>query len=120
MLGNEVVRRAAAELDRTPAQIALAWTLGVAPNVLLDPGHVVAGAPGAERGRRGDRTRRADSGATRYRLTMRVRDATADDASACVLIYTPYVRDTVITFETEVPHRRRTMARPDHRDAGIA
>jgi L-amino acid N-acyltransferase YncA len=34
---------------------------------------------------------------------MRVRDATADDASACVLIYTPYVRDTVITFETEVP-----------------
>ena len=38
VLGNEVVRRAATELGRTPAQIALAWTLGVAPNVLLIPG----------------------------------------------------------------------------------
>jgi aryl-alcohol dehydrogenase-like predicted oxidoreductase len=38
VLGNEVVRRAAAELGRTPAQIALAWTLSVAPNVLLIPG----------------------------------------------------------------------------------
>jgi len=34
---------------------------------------------------------------------MQVRDATAEDAAACVQIYTPYVRDTVITFETEVP-----------------
>jgi len=38
VLGNEVVRRTAARLGRTPAQIALAWTLSVAPNVLLIPG----------------------------------------------------------------------------------
>ena len=38
VLGNEFVRRTAAALDRTPAQIALAWTLSVAPNVLLIPG----------------------------------------------------------------------------------
>ncbi|CAN5740770.1 oxidoreductase [soil metagenome] len=38
VLGNDIVRRAAAELGRTPAQIALAWTLNMAPNVLLIPG----------------------------------------------------------------------------------
>lgn len=38
VLGNPIVRRTAAALDRSPAQIALAWTLGVAPNVLLIPG----------------------------------------------------------------------------------
>ncbi len=38
VLGNSVVQRAASELGRTPAQIALAWTLSVAPNVLLIPG----------------------------------------------------------------------------------
>jgi pyridoxine 4-dehydrogenase len=38
VLGNEIVRRAATDLGRTPAQIALAWTLTVAPNVLLIPG----------------------------------------------------------------------------------
>jgi pyridoxine 4-dehydrogenase len=38
VLGNEVVRRTAARLGRTPAQIALAWPLSVAPNVLLIPG----------------------------------------------------------------------------------
>jgi pyridoxine 4-dehydrogenase len=38
VLGNELVQRTAARLDRTPAQIALAWTLNVAPNVLLIPG----------------------------------------------------------------------------------
>ena len=32
-----------------------------------------------------------------------VRPATADDAAACAAIYAPYVRDTAITFETEVP-----------------
>jgi L-amino acid N-acyltransferase YncA len=32
-----------------------------------------------------------------------VRDATAHDAPACAAIYAPYVRDTVITFETDVP-----------------
>jgi pyridoxine 4-dehydrogenase len=38
VLGNPAVRSAAAELGKTPAQIALAWTLAVAPNVLLIPG----------------------------------------------------------------------------------
>lgn len=38
VLGNPVVRRTAERLDRTPAQVALAWTLAVAPNVLLIPG----------------------------------------------------------------------------------
>ncbi len=38
VLGNPAVRQAAADLGRTPAQIALAWTLAIAPNVLLIPG----------------------------------------------------------------------------------
>ena len=38
VLGNPVIRRVASEGGRTPAQIALAWTLSVAPNVLLIPG----------------------------------------------------------------------------------
>jgi aryl-alcohol dehydrogenase-like predicted oxidoreductase len=38
VLGHELVREAAARLARTPAQVALAWTLSVAPNVLLIPG----------------------------------------------------------------------------------
>ena len=38
VLGNPAVKKAAADLGRTPAQIALAWTLAVAPNVLLIPG----------------------------------------------------------------------------------
>ncbi|OBK92215.1 oxidoreductase [Mycobacterium asiaticum] len=38
VLGNELVRSTAERLGRTPAQIALAWTLSVAPNVLLIPG----------------------------------------------------------------------------------
>ena len=38
VLGSEVVQRAAARLGRSPAQIALAWALTVAPNVLLIPG----------------------------------------------------------------------------------
>ncbi|SFL43437.1 GNAT family N-acetyltransferase [Geodermatophilus ruber] len=32
-----------------------------------------------------------------------VRDATGDDAQRCQEIYTPYVRDTAISFETEPP-----------------
>ena len=35
--------------------------------------------------------------------TPLVRDATTADAEACLAIYVPYVRDTVITFETEPP-----------------
>jgi aryl-alcohol dehydrogenase-like predicted oxidoreductase len=38
VLGHPAVRHEAAELGHTPAQIALAWTLSVAPNVLLIPG----------------------------------------------------------------------------------
>ena len=32
-----------------------------------------------------------------------VRDATTADAGACLAIYAPYVRDTVISFESEPP-----------------
>jgi len=38
VLGSDGVRRAAARLGHSPAQIALAWALSVAPNVLLIPG----------------------------------------------------------------------------------
>jgi aryl-alcohol dehydrogenase-like predicted oxidoreductase len=38
VLGHPAVQSEASKLGRTPAQIALAWTLSVAPNVLLIPG----------------------------------------------------------------------------------
>jgi pyridoxine 4-dehydrogenase len=38
VLGHDLVRQSAARLGCTPAQVALAWTLSVAPNVLLIPG----------------------------------------------------------------------------------
>jgi len=38
VLGHPVVREAADRLGHTPAQIALAWTLNVAPNVVMIPG----------------------------------------------------------------------------------
>lgn len=38
VLGNPVVQRTAEQLGRTPVQIVLAWTLSLAPNVLLIPG----------------------------------------------------------------------------------
>jgi pyridoxine 4-dehydrogenase len=38
VLGHELVRQAAERLGRTPAQVALAWALGVAPNVVMIPG----------------------------------------------------------------------------------
>jgi aryl-alcohol dehydrogenase-like predicted oxidoreductase len=38
VLGNEHVLSNAEKLGRTPAQIALAWMLGLAPNILLIPG----------------------------------------------------------------------------------
>jgi aryl-alcohol dehydrogenase-like predicted oxidoreductase len=38
VLNHELVQRAAARLGRTAVQIVLAWTLSVAPNVLLIPG----------------------------------------------------------------------------------
>jgi aryl-alcohol dehydrogenase-like predicted oxidoreductase len=38
VLSHQVVQETAQRLGRTPAQVALAWTLSVAPNVLLIPG----------------------------------------------------------------------------------
>jgi aryl-alcohol dehydrogenase-like predicted oxidoreductase len=38
VLSHQVVVDTAERLGRTPAQVALAWTLSVAPNVLLIPG----------------------------------------------------------------------------------
>ena len=38
VLGNERLRRTATRLGHAPAQIALAWLLGLAPNILLIPG----------------------------------------------------------------------------------
>ncbi|HET9254410.1 MAG TPA: aldo/keto reductase [Pseudonocardiaceae bacterium] len=38
VLGNEHVLNNAKRLGITPAQVALAWTLALAPNVLLIPG----------------------------------------------------------------------------------
>jgi aryl-alcohol dehydrogenase-like predicted oxidoreductase len=38
VLSHQVVQETAHRLGRTPAQVALAWTLSVAPNVLLIPG----------------------------------------------------------------------------------
>jgi aryl-alcohol dehydrogenase-like predicted oxidoreductase len=38
VLGHPAVVREASTLGRTPAQVALAWTLSIAPNVLLIPG----------------------------------------------------------------------------------
>ncbi|HEX2212754.1 MAG TPA: oxidoreductase [Mycobacterium sp.] len=38
VLGHPAVKREAQQRGRTPAQIALAWTLSIAPNVLLIPG----------------------------------------------------------------------------------
>src|SRR5262245_17948926 len=36
-------------------------------------------------------------------MTVSLRLATPDDAAACVALYAPYVRETSITFEYEVP-----------------
>jgi pyridoxine 4-dehydrogenase len=38
VLGHPAIQSEASKLGRTPAQIALAWTLSLAPNVLLIPG----------------------------------------------------------------------------------
>ncbi len=38
VLSHQLVQEIARQLGRTPAQVALAWTLSVAPNVLLIPG----------------------------------------------------------------------------------
>ena len=38
VLGHPEIRKTASKLGRTPAQVALAWTLAAAPNMLLIPG----------------------------------------------------------------------------------
>lgn len=43
--------------------------------------------------------------------TSFVRAASLDDARACVAIYSPYVEDTAITFETEIPTTEQMAAR---------
>jgi phosphinothricin acetyltransferase len=40
-----------------------------------------------------------------------VRDATAADATACAVLYAPYVTDTVVTFETEPPTAEQMAGR---------
>jgi phosphinothricin acetyltransferase len=42
---------------------------------------------------------------------MDVRDATPEDAEACAAIYAPYVTDTAITFELDVPSAAAMAAR---------
>ena len=44
-------------------------------------------------------------------MTRLVRDATAADAEACRAIYAPYVRDTIISFESEPPTEAEMAAR---------
>ena len=48
VLTNEKVLAAATRLGVGASQVVLAWTLTVAANVLLDPRHVLGGAPGGE------------------------------------------------------------------------
>jgi L-amino acid N-acyltransferase YncA len=42
---------------------------------------------------------------------LTIRDASAEDASACAAIYAPYVLDTVISFETVPPDADEMAAR---------
>ena len=70
VLGHPAVKREAAKLGRTPAQIALAWTLSVAPNVLLIPGTSSVAAPGGEHRRRRHRARRRRQARTRRRRRL--------------------------------------------------
>jgi L-amino acid N-acyltransferase YncA len=44
-------------------------------------------------------------------VTMKVRDASVDDATACAAIYQPYVTDTAITFELDPPSPAEMAAR---------
>jgi L-amino acid N-acyltransferase YncA len=42
---------------------------------------------------------------------LTIRDATTEDGAACAAIYAPYVRDTVISFETAPPDADEMAAR---------
>ncbi len=42
---------------------------------------------------------------------LTIRDATTEDAAACAAIYAPYVRDSVISFETTPPDGAEMAAR---------
>lgn len=44
-------------------------------------------------------------------MPQHVRSADAADAAACLAVYRPYVLDTAITFETEVPTVEEMAAR---------
>src|ERR1700753_693797 len=44
---------------------------------------------------------------------LTIRDASAEDAAACAAIYAPYVRDTVISFETCPPDVAEMAGRID-------
>jgi L-amino acid N-acyltransferase YncA len=45
---------------------------------------------------------------------MNVRLATIGDAAACAAIYAPYVRETIISFETTPPDEAEMAARIEH------
>ena len=50
----------------------------------------------------------------------RVRDATSADAAACAAIYAPYVLETAISFETELPTAAEMVSRMAAAQAGHA
>ena len=52
VLGTPAVKETAQRLGATPAQVALAWLLQPVSHRPSHPGHVLAGAPGGEPGRR--------------------------------------------------------------------
>ena len=79
ILGSAVVARVARRHNATATQVALAWLLALAPNVLLIPGH---DQPPAFAGKPGDRCafpRRGGRGAPDGRIQnrCRVRSSTA-------------------------------------------
>lgn len=45
---------------------------------------------------------------------VRIRPATVEDAAALLAVYAPYVRDTAITFEYEVPNEEEFRRRVAH------
>jgi phosphinothricin acetyltransferase len=49
---------------------------------------------------------------------LTIRDASPEDAAACAAIYAPYVRDTVISFETVPPDAAEMAGRITPRTSG--
>jgi L-amino acid N-acyltransferase YncA len=52
--------------------------------------------------------------------SLEVREAVAADAAGCVAVYAPYVAETAITFETEVPSAAEMRARIERAVAEFA